>query len=422
MARGFSVVLLLACACGRTNVRPNFDAASEATLVVQPERLLFPPTLIGTTSTKTVGITNAGSAEFVELVAPPPFGVTTNTAVPEEGLAVVPVDFAPTTAGPATGTLRISAGPDIELAVALEGEGLHYCGVGCNDGDACTIDECDEQRGCFHEPVICPAPFDHCLVSECQAAFGCQTVAAPDGTPCGASVCGGTRVCRAGECAEAGGAVRLVGNWTFDEMDGTTVVDASGLGHHGSLVAGTRVPARRNRGITHAAGSLLVDVTDHPDFAFAGSFTVQVWIQTPDALPDGQQVMVFRGDAREGLDPLVFSMQPYGAKFLVESPFDGTVVDPRAPLLASMPVQLTGVFDAEALEARSYVDCALVEAKCSAFSSPIRELDARFDPGVGLGGHARRGGNLYAFRGVLDEVRIYEGAMTPADIASSCTP
>ena len=242
----------------------------------------------------------------------------------------------------------------------------------------------------------------------------------PDGTPCGASSCGGTRVCRAGQCAEAGGPVRLVGHWTFDEPEGTTIFDASGRGHHGVLVAGTRVPSRRNRGVVHTDGSLLVDIADHPDFAFAGSFTVQLWIETPDTMAEGQQVMIFRGDVREGLDPLVFSLQPHGAKFLVESPFDGIVVDPRTPISTSTPAQLTGVFDAEALEARLYLDCGLADAQCAPFSSPITELDAGSEPGVGLGGHARRAGTLYSFRGVLDEVRLYEGAMSPADVAASC--
>lgn len=423
MARGLGVVLLFACACGRTNVRPSFDAdPSDEALVVEPDRLVFPPTLVGTTSTLAVGITNAGAAGSVKLLTSPPFGATTDVALPGEGLAIVPVDFTPTAAGSASGTLWISAEPNIELSVALVGEGISLCVSGCNDGDACTLDLCADPQGCFHEPVICPASPDACRVSECHAALGCQTVAAPDGTPCGRSICGGTTVCIAGQCAEAGGPVRLVGLWTFDELEGSTIIDASGLGHHGLLVAGTRVQARRNRGITHNAGSLLVDVADHPDFAFEGSFTIQVWMETPNMLPAGQEVIVFRGDAREGLDPLVFSLQSHGAKFLVESPFDGLVVDPRTPVPTSTPVQLTGVFDAEALEARVYLDCALADTKCSEFASPIRELDARFDPGVGLGGHARRGGNLYTFRGVLDEVRLFEGAMTPADVAASCAP
>lgn len=55
-----------------------------------------------------------------------------------------------------------------------------------------------------------------------------------------------------------------------------------------------------------------------------------------------------------------------------------------------------------------------------AVSSVLRELDANWSPGVGLGGHASHGGSIYSFRGVLDEVRMYEGAMSPTEVASSC--
>jgi hypothetical protein len=330
------------------------------------------------------------------------------------------VTFSPTRAGPVQGTLVISAERSGQLGVTLEGEGLYDCGPGCNDGNACTLDLCDEQQGCFHEPVTCPAAASVCEFSECHAALGCRIVAKPDGTPCGMTTCGGTSVCRAGECVE-GGRTRLVGHWTFDEMDGTTIFDSSGRGHHGGLVAGTRVPSRRNRGITHSDGSLLVEIMDHPDFAFAGSFTVEVWIEPPDPLEVGQQqVIVFRGDAREGLDPFVFSMQPTGARFLVESELGGMFVAPSTQVPPRTFVKLTGVFDADALEVRVYRDCALAETECTTFTSAIRELNAGSNPGVGLGGHASHGGSINSFRGVLDEVRMYEGAMTSADVAATC--
>ena len=406
----------------------GFDSGSDsndaAMLTVQPAHIVFPPTLVGTTSTMPIQLGNFDATdERVALATSPPFVVPPGVTVPGEGIAITGIDFTPMEVGRSTGTLSIVSPRNVELLVTLEGEGTSRCVSGCNDGDACTRDLCADPRGCFHEPVICPPATNPCETSECHAAYGCEFVPVPDGTPCGVSTCGGTTFCRAGQCSESGRPARLVGHWTFDEMDGTTIFDSSGRGHHGALVAGTRVPARRNRGITHTDGSLLVHVTDHPDFAFLDSFTVEAWVETPDPLEAGQQqVMVFRGDAREGLDPLVFSMQPSGARFLVESEFDGMFVAPSTEVPPRTAVKLTGVFDADALVARLYRDCATTVAECTAFTRAIRELNANFSPGVGLGGHASHAGSIYSFRGVLDEVRIYDGARSPAEVAASCAP
>jgi hypothetical protein len=110
------------------------------------------------------------------------------------------------------------------------------------------------------------------------------------------------------------------------------------------------------------------------------------------------------------------------ARFVVEASTGGISVDPSAEVPARTPVQLTGVFDAEALEARIYLDGKLAEAKCSTFSSAIGALSEELTPGVGLGGHVSYGGGLYSFLGLLDEVRIYDGAMTPGEVAASTAP
>lgn len=47
----------------------------------------------------------------------------------------------------------------------------------CDDGDPCTIDECDEQTGCSNEPVLCTL-FEVCVfgdcVDECSSAAQCD--------------------------------------------------------------------------------------------------------------------------------------------------------------------------------------------------------------------------------------------------------
>jgi hypothetical protein len=292
----------------------------------------------------------------------------------------------------------------------------------CDTGDACTAGACIGDS-CVYATIHCPPSPDYCEIPICDSVLGCIRRFLPDGTPCETIACGAQKVCREGRCGpKLGPTPTLMAAWSFDEPSGTEVFDSSGRGHTGVLVAGTRVPTPSGGGITHTGSGILVDVPDHPDFAFDGSFTVQAWIQTPFEPVLGQQMLVFRGDEREGRDPYVLALQPDGmVHFVVMGLEEGSNATPTAPFPSGMPVQLTGVFDAEALEARLYVQCQLAASVCSSFDVPLSELEPTQNPGVGLGSHARRGGMLYQFRGILDEIRIYEGALDSATIGSDCT-
>jgi hypothetical protein len=293
--------------------------------------------------------------------------------------------------------------------------------VSCDDRNACTADECDAELGCIHGVVECPGVSGPCEEATCSPGLGCTRRFLSSGEPCGPGLCT-QHVCRAGTCGpEVGPSPELVGAWYFDEPSGPDVLDSSGSGHSGVLVAGTRVSTPDGGGIANTGDGLLIDIPDHPDFAFSGSFSVQTWIQTPVEPVMGQQVIVFRGDAREGLDPFVLSLQPDGvAQFVVMGPEDGSSVAPRAQVPAGTMIELTGVFNAKTREARLYVQCALAATECSPFDQPMRELDPNSSPGVGLGSHARRESVLYQFRGVLDGVRLYSGALDAEAIAFNC--
>ena len=295
---------------------------------------------------------------------------------------------------------------------------------GCDDGNACTVDACSEELGCSHEDLACPGTTDFCQVTECDPLLGCITAPGPDGTPCSTGTCGASNTCRSGECVPGDvSPPRLVARWNFDETAGTAVLDSSGRGHHGVLVAGTRASAPRTGGLANVGQGLLVDVPDHSDVAFSGSFTVQAWVQTGPTTPVGQEVIVFRGDAREGLDPFILSLQPTGmVQFVVTGPEDGTSAVAMTPIPPGEPLQLTAVFDAVTREVELYLQCVLADATCTGFGHAMRDLDASSTPGVGLGSHAGRGGTIYAFRGVLDEVRLYDGVLSPDEIQSSCDP
>lgn len=293
----------------------------------------------------------------------------------------------------------------------------------CDDGNACTADGCDAVQGCIHSAVNCTPADGPCEVAHCDPVQGCIRRLLTDGEPCGVNACDSPEYCYAGQCATSAGIspARLVAQWSFNDADGPVVLDSSSRGHDGTLVAGTRVPSLGIRGIANTGAGMLVDVPDHPDLAFVESFTVHVAIQTPVDPVMGQQDIVFRGDAREGLDPYVLSLQPGNlAQFVVMSPADGLNVTVQAEVPLASWVHITAVFDAVNLEARLYVQCRLATRLCSAFDIPMSILDPASSPGVGLGSHAQRGGMIYQFRGILDEVRLYDGALGDEAIAESC--
>lgn len=80
------------------------------------------------------------------------------------------------------------------------------CADGCDDGNACTRDECSPDVGCVHQDVSsqCAVELgpDACLHGQCDAVLGCLAVPLPDGQACGAADCVSERVCAAGACVE----------------------------------------------------------------------------------------------------------------------------------------------------------------------------------------------------------------------------
>lgn len=80
--------------------------------------------------------------------------------------------------------------------------------VGCDDGNACTTDECDPGTGvCTHDPVNCDDG-NPCTVDDCSPAgpgAGCLHVALDDGTTCDDSnSCTFDEACYGGACIAGG--------------------------------------------------------------------------------------------------------------------------------------------------------------------------------------------------------------------------
>ncbi len=248
MRRAPWVGLLLLFACGRPGLRSVVGEVE-----VSPGALHFGRTWVGYPTQATLVLHNSGRVDQrLTLSAAPPFFGPDEQRVPGGAQLAVQVTFAPTAAGPATGTLRVSDGQQL-FDVALDGEALAppscsaaslcrvsvfspttgacvetdiadgtacssvlacavegVCSRGaclgaspdCSDQNPCTLDACQPGGGCQHQPKTCAAPNNPCKVASCDPTQGCVESDAQDGTSCGAADCSTAHVCINGACKE----------------------------------------------------------------------------------------------------------------------------------------------------------------------------------------------------------------------------
>lgn len=239
-----SFLLFTACQC-----RAPLQMTGLSPVAVSPASLTFEPTIVGTTRALELTLSNPNRfALDVTLTAEGPF-TTSDAAMQLAGGAsqVVVVTFAPVAVGSASGRLLVN-----DVVVELSGEGLvapvcvaptaceeasldpqamrcvvtprpegaacasqcvatGTCRGGecrgqttrsCDDDDACTLDACDEARGCVSTFTPCAPPAEPCRIATCDRQLGCRAEEAPDGTLCGPDDClaSTVSVCVSGQC------------------------------------------------------------------------------------------------------------------------------------------------------------------------------------------------------------------------------
>ncbi|MDP3502026.1 MAG: hypothetical protein Q8S33_16945 [Myxococcales bacterium] len=240
----FVLLLAAGCRCGGGGT-----TSTNSTVRVEVERLSFGARFVGTTTTRALTLTNTGRASVpMTITTAAPFAVTpTEATVPGGASLEVTVSFAPSAAGPATGSLLLTGAE--QSSVALDGEGrevpscppaescsrarfdttLEQCVVeqepddtpctnaclvdarcvagtcrgsvasSCDDQNACTVDSCGADSACAHSPLECRVT-EACSAAFCDPASGCGSVPLEDGTPCGPATCRRSSVCINAAC------------------------------------------------------------------------------------------------------------------------------------------------------------------------------------------------------------------------------
>jgi hypothetical protein len=153
-----------------------------------------------------------------------------------------------------------------------------------------------------------------------------------------------------------------------------------------------------------------VEIADQPAYALTKSLTVEAWIR-----PRGNgYVIFFRGDHRPGLDPYSLSLDGnlnLGFGICAE---DGTGASVKTPISQGAWIHVAGVLDDTAGTISVYTNGVLA-AQASTKVRPFGALQPNEWPGVGIG-NVNDGGNNFPFAGEIDEVGLYDRALSEVEI------
>lgn len=151
-----------------------------------------------------------------------------------------------------------------------------------------------------------------------------------------------------------------------------------------------------------------VSIPDSPDFQLPETMTLEAWIYPLQY----QGIVLIRGDDRGGYDAWQVDLMTDGHISFVFNAADNQGVGVSAPIQLNQWQHITAVFDRGTMNL--YVNGILAAQKQTDLR-PITALDKEADPALGIG---NAGGKYYSmpFNGVIDEVRIYNRALTEAEI------
>lgn len=216
--------------------------------------------------------------------------------------------------------------------------------------------------------------------------------------------------------------VPLAAHWSMEDTSGRTVKDATGHGHDGSIIG---VPALAagvsGKALSISGNGAGIDVPDDSAFESQDGFTLSMSFRM-ESFPAGQGFLFFRGDSRAGLDPIQLTVHSADSslRFSITGGPTGLTGDSLVSVSASVQTgkwyRVDAVFDTTGGNSVAlYVDGALAGKKPTSIF-PLEKLEAGQNPGIGIGHHAKRTVNDYAFKGLIDEVRFFSGALSAKKI------
>jgi chitodextrinase len=201
----------------------------------------------------------------------------------------------------------------------------------------------------------------------------------------------------------------LVAAYGFDEAGGSTVTDASGNGNTGTLAGATRTGAGKAGGALSFNGTTArVTVPDAPSLDLTSRFTLEAWV-APSTAPVGWRSIVAKDVDRYYLLAGTTNQNRPGAGATFGTANQN--VFGTAVLPVNSWTHLAATYDGTAL--RLFVNG--IQVASGAQTAPVSTSNAVLTIGANFYGEH--------FAGLIDEVRIYNRALTAGEIqADMATP
>jgi len=208
----------------------------------------------------------------------------------------------------------------------------------------------------------------------------------------------------------------LVGYWKLDEGAGSFVSDSSGWGNHGTLInakANTWTNGQSGGGLyldgTIGSGCTYVTIPDAPSLHITNAISFAAWIRCDDT---GRDAPILD---KEGTNQLTYWFGTFPTTHfgvLLASDKSGTwTIQNRSQgyLFPGIWVHLASTWDGTTI--RHYINGVQLQ-QTAAFAGPIVVSATPLIIGANVPFNAT------AFKGILDELRLYNHALSPAELTA----
>jgi hypothetical protein len=165
-----------------------------------------------------------------------------------------------------------------------------------------------------------------------------------------------------------------------------------------------------------------IQIADNPAFYLTHSLTLEAFIRYDGQVagqPYGEQI-IFRGDDRPFFDPYRLSITPSGALWFMvtDAGNNQSSLYSPSPLPINVVLHVASTLDDATGQQRLFVNGAQVASRTTTIR-PFGALNPSYAPGIGIG-NLQSGNNVpELFRGLIDEVRISDQALSPSEFLNA---
>ena len=290
-------------------------------------------------------------------------------------------------------------------------------GAFCDGAETCdTLLDCQGGTAPCSGDQVCDEDADICI--ECETNADCDDGVSCTDDTCVAGICDNSSNCLPGEQCDVGTdtcvAGDLVGAWGFEEPSGPTALDSSGRGNHGTLGGGAARDASGYFGQALVTDGISGQVDLGGLDVDAPELTLMAWINADDfGVHDARILSKSTGSATDDHVFMLSTIRGPHLRFrLRTNGSTSTLIGSGGTLSAGTWIHAAATYDGTTM--RLYQDG--VEVGSAPKSGPVA-----VDPGVALWMAANPGEPGQVFDGRIDEVKIFERALSAAEIQTEMT-